>query len=332
MIDFLSQYGLFLAKCLTLATTLLLTLAGILAIVAKNKGSQRKLPQLRNLNKDYQQQQLQLLAHCEDKKKLKTQRKKWQIFNKKLPHKRLFVLDFTGDIKAQSVQYLRDEITTILLDQRPGDEVMVRIESAGGMVHAYGLAASQLERIRQANIPLTAVVDKVAASGGYLMACVADQVIAAPFAIIGSIGVLAQLPNFHRWLQKHDVDFEQIMAGQYKRTLTMLGKNTKEGREKFQEEINEVHDLFKQFVHTRRPTLDVNQVATGEHWHGSQALDLGLIDALGTSDDYLLSRHTKAQLIKVSCQQRQGILKKLGTNALAMLHSWCYGQTTHHHY
>jgi serine protease SohB len=332
MIDFLSQYGLFLAKSLTLAITLLLILAGILALVVKSKGGQRKLPQLRNLNKDYQQQQLQLLEHCEDKKKLKAQRKKWQAFNKKLPHKRLFVLDFTGDIKAQSVQYLRDEITTILLDQRPGDEVMVRIESAGGMVHAYGLAASQLDRIRQANIPLTAVVDKVAASGGYLMACVADQVIAAPFAIIGSIGVLAQLPNFHRWLQKHDVDFEQIMAGQYKRTLTMLGKNTQEGREKFQEEINEVHDLFKQFVHKRRPSLDLNQVATGEHWHGSQALDLGLIDALGTSDDYLLSRHTKAQLIKVSCQQRQGILKKLGASALGELHSWCYGQSIHHHY
>lgn len=332
MINFLSQYGLFLAKCLTLAVTLLLTLAGILALIVKNKGNQGKLPQLRNLNKDYQTQQLQLLEHCEDKKKLKSARKQWDAFNKKPPQKRLFVLDFTGDIKAKSVQYLRDEITTILLDQRPGDEVMIRIESAGGMVHAYGLAASQLDRIRQAGIPLTAVVDKVAASGGYLMACVADHIIAAPFAIIGSIGVLAQIPNFNRWLQKHDVDFEQITAGQYKRTLTMLGKNTDEDREKFQAEIDQVHGLFKKFVHERRPAMALEQVATGEHWHGSQALKLGLLDALGTSDDYLLSRHQKHQLIKVSCQKRQGLLQKLGANAMAQWQQWCYGPSTHHPY
>ena len=109
---------------------------------------------------------------------------------------------------------------------------------------AYGLAASQMQRIRDKKLKLTVCVDKVAASGGYMMAVVADKIIAAPFAVLGSIGVLAQVPNFHRLLKKHDVDFEMLTAGKYKRTLTMFGENTDKGREKFQEDIEDTHVLF----------------------------------------------------------------------------------------
>src|SRR4051794_18386256 len=147
--------------------------------------------------------------------------------------RRVYVLDFHGDLAASKVDYLRNEITAVLTSAREQDKVLVRIESPGGLVHSYGLAASQLERVRERKIRLVAAVDKVAASGGYLMASVADHIIAAPFALIGSIGVVAQIPNVHRLLKKHDVDVEVLTAGKYKRTLTVFGENTDQGRAKF---------------------------------------------------------------------------------------------------
>ena len=177
---------------------------------------------------------------------------------------------------------------------------MIKIESAGGIINNYGLAASQLLRIRDRNISLTAIVDKIAASGGYLMACVADKIYTAPFAIIGSIGVVAQIPNFHKWLKTHNIDFEQITAGQYKRTLSLFGENTDKGRQKAQEDVNVAHKLFKDFVNKNRPSLDIDKVATGEHWHGSQALELGLVDKLITSDDYLLTSSEDANIFEIN--------------------------------
>ena len=187
-----------------------------------------------------------------------------------MKQQRVFVLNFDGDWKASAVNLFREEITAILCVAKPQDEVVVRLESSGGVVHGYGLAASELQRIKDHHIPLTIAVDKVAASGGYMMACVADKILAAPFAIIGSIGVLAQLPNFHRFLKKHDVDFEQITAGQYKRTLSLFGENTSDGRKKFQTEINEAHQLFKQFITEHRPQIDIDKLATGEYWFGQK--------------------------------------------------------------
>jgi serine protease SohB len=198
---------------------------------------------------------------------------------------RIFVVDFNGSIDAKEVSSLREEISAILTVAKPADEVFVRLESGGGMVHGYGLAASQLDRVRQHNIPLTASVDKVAASGGYMMACVANKIVSAPFAILGSIGVIAQVPNFNKLLKKNDVDFEQFTAGEFKRTVTMFGENTEKGREKFVEELEETHGLFKAFVTAHRPELDIDKVATGEHWFGTQAKKLGLVDELQTSDD-----------------------------------------------
>jgi serine protease SohB len=225
---------------------------------------------------------------------------------------RVFVLDFKGDLKASAVSQLRREITAVLSMARDSDEVVVRVESGGGMVHAYGLASSQLQRIRQKGINLTVCVDKVAASGGYMMACVANKVLAAPFAILGSIGVVAQMPNFNRWLKKNDVDFEMITAGEYKRTLTILGENTDKGRQKFIEEIEDLHLLFKDFVSQNRPGLDIKQVATGEAWFGQRALDLSLVDELMTSDEYIAKACEVSDVFEVKYVERKPLPERLG--------------------
>lgn len=203
---------------------------------------------------------------------------------------RTFVIRFDGDVAATAVEHFRIEVSAVLTMAQPQDEVVVCIESPGGMVHSYGLAASQMMRIRSKGIPLTAVVDRVAASGGYLMAAVANKIVAAPFAVIGSIGVVAQVPNVHRLLKKNDVDVEVLTAGKYKRTLTLLGENTDEGREKFRQELEDVHALFQDFVVENRPELDIDAVATGEAWYGTRALALHLVDELAASDEYLIQQ------------------------------------------
>ena len=216
------------------------------------------------------------------------------------PESALYVLDFRGDITASAVASLRHEVTAVLTAAKPQDRVLLRLESAGGLVHSYGLAASQLQRLRAARIPLTACIDKVAASGGYMMACVAEQIVAAPFAIIGSIGVIAAVPNAHRLLERHGVDYEELTAGQFKRTVSFLGENTPEGRRKFQTQLEETHGLFKQLVGANRPGIDLEQVATGEYWYASQARERGLVDRLATSDDELLAALEGSRIFHVS--------------------------------
>jgi len=224
----------------------------------------------------------------------------------------VFVLDFDGDIKATAVNHLREEISTLISTANKGDEVIVRLESGGGLVHGYGLAAAQLVRLRDAGLKLTVCVDKVAASGGYMMACVADNVVAAPFAIIGSIGVVSQLPNFHKWLKNHDVDYEMFTAGDYKRTVTVFGENDAEDRAKYQEELEQTHELFKHFVNAYRPELDVAKVATGEHWYGEDALKLNLVDSLQTSDSYILERMENSEVYSLHSRQKPTLAEKLG--------------------
>lgn len=223
---------------------------------------------------------------------------------------RLFVLDFKGSKDAEEVESLREEISALLSVATDKDEVFVKLESPGGFVHSYGLAASQLDRIRQRNIPLTVSVDRVAASGGYMMACVADKIISAPFAIIGSIGVIAQVPNFNKILKKNDIDFEQLTAGEYKRTLSVFGENTDKGRAKFIEELEDTHTLFKEFVHDHRKDLDITKVATGETWYGSKAKDVGLVDDIITSDDYLQEQNKVKCLLSIKYEQKKGLAEK----------------------
>lgn len=318
MIDALVQLGLFSAKALIIVVVILLLLAGIIAILSRGKASPHGKIEIKNLSEKYTETKERLLAEILPKNKFKkfvkeqtaTQNKKAKALEK-TPARNLFILNFHGDIKASAVSSLREEITAVLSVATPKDEVLVRIESAGGMVHAYGLAAAQLARIREKRIPLTVSVDKVAASGGYLMACIADRILATSFAIIGSIGVVVQIPNFHRLLKEKKIDFELLTAGDFKRTLTLFGHNTEEGREKMQEEIDQVHELFKRVIAENREEVDIKKVSTGEYWLGAEALELNLVDEITTSDDYLQTKSETANLYEITYQVKKSLASRL---------------------
>lgn len=314
--EFLFEYGLFLVK----AVTVVVAIAAVVIVIASASRGEEKSGGLKieNLNDKYRDMANALrravLSKSEWKETEKQQKKDRKEAEKNAADeqkKRLFVLHFKGDIRATAVESLREEVSAVVAVAGQADEVVVCIENAGGAVQDHGLGASQLQRIKDRGIPLTVIVDKVAASGGYLMAALADRFIAAPFAIIGSIGVLAQLPNFHRFLEERGIDFEQITAGKYKRTLTMFGKNTEADREKTREELEEVHTLFKSAVSEHRPAMDIESVATGEHWYGTRALELGLIDELGSSDDYLMKAADDADIYAVSWKAHQGLMQRL---------------------
>ncbi|MEO8401452.1 MAG: protease SohB [Gammaproteobacteria bacterium] len=321
MLNELSQLFVFTSKAIIIVVLALVLLLGIVAILSRGKEKLRGKISIKNLNKKYLATQDALLEEILPKEKFKQHlkdQKKAEKAKKKLSEsaqKNIYVLNFNGDIKASAVGALREEVTALLGVATTSDEVVVKIESGGGMVHAYGLAASQLLRIREENIPLTVIVDKVAASGGYMMAAVANKILAAPFAIIGSIGVIVQLPNFHRLLKEKKIDFEQLTAGDFKRTITLFGHNTEEGREKMLEEIEDIHQLFKNLIKEHRPEIDINKVATGEHWLGSQALDLKLVDGLKTSDDYLFSQSKNAQLYEVCFYTKKTFVEKFSSAA-----------------
>ncbi|GGW88205.1 protease SohB [Alteromonas halophila] len=315
--EFLYEYGLFLAKAVTLVVALVVIIAAIAGAANKQKQGKGHLEiqSLTSQLKDVTNYARQVLLDKAALKKLAKEQKKEAKEKKKQGEDnapRLFVIDFKGSMDAHEVETLREEITAILCVADKGDEVLVRLESGGGVVHGYGLAASQLQRIRDNELSLTVAVDKVAASGGYMMACVADKLLASRFAYIGSIGVLAQLPNFNKVLKKNDIEFEQITAGDYKRTLTMFGENNDEGRKKFKEEIEEIHVLFKDFVHEHRKDMDIAKVATGEFWPGIKAKELGLVDDIMTSDDYILSHYPAREIFSVKYAQRKNVAEKLG--------------------
>lgn len=317
MMDFLFQYGLFLAKTVTFvlaAGAIALLLANL---VAHARASAADHLEVRNLNQRFRDlaDSLKHAAastdewkkHVKAQKLLDKERARRPAGKKKV----VYVLDFHGDLQASATGSLREEISGLLQVATPGDEVLLRLESEGGVVHGYGLAASQLRRIRERGIKLTVAVDKVAASGGYLMACVADRILAAPFAILGSIGVVAQLPNFNRLLKKHDVDFELHTAGEFKRTLTLFGENTEAGRAKFRESLEDAHALFKAFIQQNRPQVAIDQVATGDHWFGTRALDLKLVDELKTSDDFLLERSKDCDLFELRYLRHRSLRERL---------------------
>lgn len=330
--EYLFDYGLFLARAVTIVAAILLVAAGLFALGQRRKAERKGHIEICKLNDRYQEVGDAMRAAVVDsevhKAELKARQKAEKVAAKALKkrlknrettsegsRKRLFVLDFDGDIRASATDNLREEISAVLPQLQAGDEILLRLESPGGLVHGYGLAASQLKRITEAGARLTVAVDKVAASGGYMMACVAQHIIAAPFAVLGSIGVLAQLPNFHRLLKKHDIDFELLTAGEYKRTLTLFGENTEKGREKFIEDLEITHGLFKAFVAGNRPALDIDRVATGEIWYGSDALDVGLVDALQTSDAFVQEQMRERDVFEVKYVQKKAWQEKLGMAA-----------------
>ncbi len=353
--EFIYEYGLFLAQAVTFVAAALILVAGILSLgVRQRTDSQAGQIELVNLNEKYRHIGENFREVIEDPEAVKSRKKlikkeeKAKVKQAKKKHKkgvdiapeqrrkRLYVMSFDGDVKASATENLREEISAVLPQIQNGDEVLVKVESPGGMVHSYGLASSQLQRIKNADVPLVIAVDKVAASGGYMMACVADRIMAAPFAVLGSIGVVAQLPNFHRLLQKNNVDFELLTAGEHKRTLTMFGENTAKGREKFVEELEETHDLFKNFVSANRPLLDIGKVATGEIWYGQNALEEGLIDELQTSDAFVQDRLAEWDVFEVTFVHKKNWQEKLGLAAESALEKsflkvWQRGQSSNNY-
>lgn len=321
MLEFLKDYGLFLVKTITIVLAVVMIIRGLVAAVQREREMSRERITVRKLNQHYENLrdglQHEMLHPIELKREIKQRHKKHKAEArqiKKAPppeKKKIFVLNFKGDVRASAVNSLREEVTAVLTVAKPGDEVVVRLESSGGMVHSYGLAASQLLRLKQKKIPLTITVDKIAASGGYLMACVGDRILAAPFAIVGSIGVLSQVPNFHRLLKRLDVDYEEITAGEYKRTLSIFGENTEKGRQKFIEQIEETHALFKDFIRGNRAQIDIDGVATGEYWYGKRALDLKLVDELLASDDYLFAASENCDIYEITYKPKETLREKL---------------------
>lgn len=324
------EYGLFVAKAVTLVIAFIVVVSTIVGLASKQKHGkgQLEIVSISEQLKDITNYAKQVLLDKNALKKLAKEQKKEAKAKNKAKNKakiteqgeeseksRLYVIDFKGSMDANEVEHLREEITAILCVANKEDEVLVRLESGGGVVHGYGLAASQLQRIKEKGLKLTIAVDKVAASGGYMMACVADKLLASQFAYIGSIGVLAQLPNFNKLLKKNDIEFEQHTAGEFKRTLTVFGENNDEGRAKFKEEIEEIHVLFKDFVQSQRPDMDIDKVATGEYWPGIKAKSLGLIDDITTSDDYILSHYPAREIFSVKYAVKKNVAEKLGMSA-----------------
>ena len=318
IVELISNYGLFLLKTITIVVSIIIIIS---VIVNSKKNTTEGSLEVQSINKDLDSLEegikKNILSKQEFKKFVKSKKKN----SKKLSNK-IFVIDFKGNIKASEIISLRREISGILLSFKKGDEVLLRLENSGGTVHEHGLAASQLKRIRDKNIPLTICVDKVAASGGYMMACVANKIVASPFAIIGSIGVIAQVPNFNKLLKNKGVDFEQQTAGNYKRTVTMFGKNTDKDRKKLKEQLEDIHSLFKEFIKDNRRNLDVEKVSTGEYWYGKDALKLKLIDKILTSDEYIISMKDRFEIVRIKYKPAKSIsdkLSKLSTNISSKL-------------
>lgn len=332
MTEFFLNYGLFLAKTATILAALIALI--LFSIVAGKKQADKKDSLLvKKVNKKYDDMakamNVGMLPKDKLKKYLKGEKEKLKESHKEKndvgQRKRIYVLNFHGDIRASAVASLREEITAILTVASANDEVFLRLESGGGVVHGYGLAASQLMRLRDKSIPLTVSVDKVAASGGYMMACVGHRIIAAPFSIIGSIGVIAQIPNFHKVLKKHDVEFDQFTAGEFKRTVTLFGENTDEAKAKFREEIEDIHALFKDFIVQHRPNVDIVKVSTGESWPGTRALERNLVDELKTSDDYLLENSQHADIYEIKYVSKKSLLERVGLQIQRLADKWQYG-------
>ena len=333
MTEFIFNYGLFLAKTATIVAAIVTVVLFIFIMAGRKQAGKKEVFEVKKLNKKYDDMarvmNASMLQKSGLKKYLKEEKEKLKGIHKDKKEegqrKRIYVLNFHGDIRASAVSSLREEITAILMVAAKNDEVFVRLESGGGVVHGYGLAASQLMRLRDKNISLTVSVDKVAASGGYMMACVGNRIIAAPFSIIGSIGVIAQIPNFHKVLKKHDVDFDQFTAGEFKRTVTMFGENTEEAKAKFREEIEDIHTLFKDFIVQHRPDVDIVKVSTGESWPGTRALERKLVDELKTSDDYLLENSKHADIYEISYVSKKSLIEKIGFQFQRLVDKWQYG-------
>ena len=310
--EILFEYLIFLLKALTVAVAIVIPILIVISSIKSSSGSSSGGLRVKNLSTKYANTADDLKLSVLSAKERKVLEKNIKKENKnkkkeKVSRKHIFVLNFNGDIEASQVEELREEISSILNADTKCQEVVLNLESGGGTVIGYGLAAAQLSRLKDSKIKLTVCIDKVAASGGYMMACIADKIIASPFAIIGSIGVIGAVPNFNKLLKKNNIEYEMHTAGEYKRTITMFGENSDEGREKFKDDLANIHELFKKHVSKYRPSLDVDKVATGEVWQGIEAIDVGLVDKIQTSDSYLIEQNKKFDIFEVSFKPKKNM-------------------------
>lgn len=320
LLAFFSELALFALKTFLILAAILVLV--VLIFQVSGRGRSHQEIEIEKLNSRFRAFRRHLQSHLLAKRAFKTLLKDEKKLAKKdgeSKASRIFVLDFHGDIRASDVASLREETTAILSIAKAGDEVVVRLESGGGLVTAYGLAAAQLIRFKEHGVKLTVSVDKIAASGGYMMACVADKILAGPFAVVGSIGVVAQVPNFHKLLERNHIEYREVTAGEFKRTVSVFGEITEAGMRKFKEQIEDTHALFKEFVSTHRPKVNIDHVATGEYWYGRRALENGLVDELITSDEYIFKAFEVADVYRIQYHIRKKWMDRLSDSAAKSL-------------
>jgi serine protease SohB len=291
-------------------------LAFLVARLARSAEAKEREIKVRSLNERYADMREAMNAPLLDKKGLKAlikaRKKEKKARRGDDSTKRIYVLGFKGDMRARAVRELGMAIDGVLTVARPGtDEVVLRLESPGGTVTGYGLGAAEILRLRAHGIKATASVDQVAASGGYMMAAAADRIVAAPFAVVGSIGVVAPVPNLHRLLKKNDIDFEEMTAGEFKRSVSVLGEITPTGREHFRGKLEDTHGAFKAHIARCRPNVDIEKVANGDTWLASEALALNLVDEIATGDELLFRARETARLYEVTVEARKTLLQQI---------------------
>jgi serine protease SohB len=305
----------FVIKALIIVVALA-ALVFLVARLARSAETKDREIKVRSLNERYDDLRDSLNAALLDKRQrkalIKTRKKEKKARRSDDSTKRIFVLAFKGDMRARAVKELGMAIDAVLTIARPGtDEVVLRLDSPGGTVTGYGLGAAEILRLREHKIKVTASVDQVAASGGYMMACAADRIVAAPFAVVGSIGVVAPIPNLHRLLQKNEIDFEEMTAGEFKRSVSVLGEITPAGREHFRGKLEDMHGAFKTHVARCRPNVDIASVANGDTWLASEAVALGLVDEISTGDEILFRVRESARLYEVTVETPKTLMQQL---------------------
>lgn len=201
----------------------------------------------------------------------------------------VFVIDYVGSMMASEVVYLTAKIDAIILKSNKDDEVVINITSPGGAVSGYGLVASQIKRLKTAGLKITATVDTVAASGGYMAAVVSDEIIAAPFAMVGSIGVVANVMIYEELLKNIGIQTNVYTSGDSKRTVVPSRVPNAEEEAKLEAQLEEIHSRFKDHVLSFRPDIDEDKVFTGQAFLAADAINFGLVDKIGTSDELLLN-------------------------------------------
>ncbi|KZX82185.1 hypothetical protein A3715_00045, partial [Oleiphilus sp. HI0009] len=267
---------------------------------------------VKSLNEEYQEIQDALLKF----KPLKPIKSSSIRKFKASPNKQsIFVLDFKGDKTASSVGSLSKEVSAILSVAKPNDEVFLRLESPGGTITGYGLASQQLIRLREAGIRLVVSVDEIATSGGYMMAAVGDRIIASPTSMLGSIGVIMEVPNFYNLLDRAGVQFHQFTAGKHKRLVSMTNKIGDAAKDQINQDLEKSHELFKNHVHTYRNSVNLESVSHGDVWSAKYCLDNKLVDDLMTSEAYLFDRASRANIFHISWDVERSFSDKLSSFA-----------------